>query len=658
MGVDLYQLGVSGLMTAQRQLSTTSHNINNADTVGYTRQRADQIVTEPLFEGGSYYGTGVQISDVKRIYNEFAYEEQLTAQTRYSYTGDLNSRLDGLDTSMSQGSSIVLGAMDQLYTAVNAVTDQPSDNGMRRMLLNQAGTTSTEIKSFQANLESQIGMLNSEIENAATEVTLLSKRIATLNQEIMASMNTGGQPNDLLDQRDQLVMELAEYTDVSTLQNPNNTISVFIGNGQMLVAETLPLSMKAVPSQFDPSKKELVLNNNNHDIALEEQVLGGKIQSIFEYRDNHLQGAINEVGLVILALSDTFNQQQSEGLDLNAMQGKNIFKDINDAVVSKARVLQDKKNTGNLASQVNITDVSKLTSDSYKLAYDGANYTLTNETTGDSSVLTEDLPVGSGLYSTNEGFQLQLNSGIPAAGDKFQIVPTRGASNNFAVVMSDTDHIAASSAVEVYADSNNVNTGKIEIAQVYDPVAAKTLVAAGDLTVEVLENPPGTTTYTVTDHTGTTIASGPYTTSPMSVDVPPAPATALFSIKLEGQLTGVAPNGPEKFTISDVYGAGNSQNMLAVAETQARSVIRGNMTLSEAMGSAASVVGSNASAAESSYEVADSLLEQSTARAQEISGVNLDEEASNLIRYQQAYQASSRIISTAQTLFDTLMQAV
>ncbi len=353
-----------------------------------------------------------------------------------------------------------------------------------------------------------------------------------------------------------------------------------------------------------------------------------------------------------MALSETLNQAQQSGLDLNQLQGTNIFSDINSPSMEQSRVLAFSANSGSLQAKVTITDVSKLPADSFQIKFDGSSYKMTNLT--DKSVTDLGVP-GAGTYSTGLGFDFIETSGTPNANDTFLIRPNENASANMALEMTNGDAFAASSAVYITPSDNNVSAGKVAIVNMYDPVNAR---AAMPMRIDVLENPTGTFTYTYTDSSGTTSAPIAYTPPSQKIDLPPSPATALFQIEITGSPSGVAPNAPEQFFIEDGYGVGNNENAFAMANTQDAGIINnGKQSFAQSVSITEASVGSTAKSVSLIADTAQALYTQAYNRNQQISGVNLDEEAANMLKYQQAYQAASQIISTASTIFDTLLAA-
>jgi flagellar hook-associated protein 1 FlgK len=663
MSVGLYQVGTSGLLSAQQQLATTGHNIANVNTEGYTRQRAEQNASLGFADGSNYVGTGTYIQDITRIYDQFSYKEQLINQSNLGNSDSLESRLTQLDQVMSTSGGALVTSIDELYKTFNSVADNPNDSGLRNIALTQAKTLSSDFNELSDNFDKMKASVNGEIEQVVNKISEISVELAKINETILHSqgIDQSGQPNDLLDKRDQLVNELSKYTSVNTITDQNGVMSVMVGQGTTLVAGITPLTIQVKAGDPDPLKTQLSLVGPNSSVAIDSSTLGGALGASFEFRDEHLVETGNEIDRLAMAISFTLNDSQASGLDLNAKQGANIFTDINTTALQQGRVSAPSSNGGDLQAKVNISDVSILPTDEFEVRYNGAIYTITNMNTGQS----EDLgAVGTGTHATSFGFDFIETSGTPANDDSFIIKPSHNSSALMNITLTDTNAIAASTAVDVAASTHNVSDGQVSISNVSDPEAARAYINSPNsgLTVDVYESAAGTFTYRVFDSANpppaATIATGSYLAGESAlVELPPG--TAAFQIEIKGNLVGSGTDAREEFTIGDAFGVGNGNNAVALAKTQEQGITNGNKeTFNQSLAISTSKVGAKASNATLVADTAQALFTQAFNRNQSTSGVNLDEEAANLLKFQQAYQAASQIISTANTIFDTILSAV
>jgi flagellar hook-associated protein 1 FlgK len=663
MTVSLYQSGVSGLLASQQQLATTGHNIANVNTDGYNRQRGEQNTSLGLNNGGNYIGAGTYIQDITRLYDQFSYKEQLLNQTNLGNADSLHGRLSQLDQIMSTSGNAVVGSIEQFYQALNGVADNPNDSGLRSIVLNQAEVLSSDFNELTEKFEKMTDAVNGEISQVVNKISSISHELAKINETILHSngLSQTGRPNDLLDKRDQLIGQLSEYTRVTTVEDDNGVMTIMIGQGTTLVAGTTPMTLQVNAGNPNPKKSQLSLVSGNSSVVLNGETLGGSLAASIEFRDQHLNQTRAEMDRLAMAISSTLNDNQASGLDLNGLQGANIFTDINSAQLQQGRVSEHAKNTGTTQAQVAINDVSLISTDEFEVRFDGADFTLYNLTSGVSENLGppgSGVPAGTHTPTTPDyGFSF-IETGTPVAGDTFAVVPTKNSAALMQTTLTDNNAIAASSAIAVTASTNNVSDGTVEITEVNNPVAAR----AYDITVDVYESAPNVFSYrvynTATPPPLPSITTGTYASGGSAlIDIPAV--NPAFQIKINGDLVGSGADARETFTLGDAFGVGNSNNAVVMAKTQEVGITNGGKeTFNQSLATSTSVVGSKASNAELSADTAQALFTQAYNRNQATSGVNLDEEAANLLKYQQAYQAASQIISTANTIFDTILAAV
>lgn len=665
MTVNLYQTGVSALNAAQQQLATTGHNIANVNTEGYSRQRVEQNSQLGQTYGGNYIGNGTYVSDITRIFDEFAYREQTITANQSSYSTKFNDKMTQLDSTMSTYGTSISNSINSYYSSLHTIADSPNDLTLRDMSLAQANSLVNDFHSMRSAFDSMEQSNAVEIEEIANRVTTISHEIASINEQIQGINSTNlGDANDLLDHRDILVNELNEYTTVNTLEDGNGVMTVMIGSGATLVAGTTALSMSVQIGRADPNDTTIILTGANGTFGLKTESVGGELGAMLAFREGELTRASNEMDLIAMGIASTINDSQSKGLDLDGLNGLEVFNDINESYDMEARVFSDRANTGTLQAQVRISDIGALTADEYSLDFDGVNYKLTNLSTGE---ITDPLPLTApGVYGTSDGFQFEELSGAASAGDTFILKPVQNGANNFSVALSDSSKIAASSAVSVTANETNISSGSVSISNVYDPEGARTLAGTTypSVTVDVWESASGVFDYRVFDSSNpppaAPLSSGSYTAgNSATVDLPPLPSTAVFQIEISGVHKGEGTDARETFIIENAFGESNGNNMLDMADTQnEKALAGGNSTFEQFLSSNISSVGSVAASSETIALTQFALSEQAQSRHQSVSGVNLDEEAANMLQFQQAYQASAKIIDVANTIFDTILASV
>jgi flagellar hook-associated protein 1 FlgK len=277
---------VSGLLAAQQQLATTGHNIANVNTEGYNRQRAEQNATLGINAGGNYLGTGTYIQDITRLYDQFSYKEQLMNQSNLGNADSLHASLTQLDQVMSTSGNAVIGSLEKFYQAMNGVADNPSDSGLRSIVINQTKILSNDFNELTNNFDKMTSAINNEISQVANKVSEISQELAKINDTILYSKNLSqnGQPNDLLDKRDQLIGELSEFTRVTTIEDVNGVMTVMIGQGTTLVAGITPMTLEVKSGVPDTHKTTLNLVSGSSAVALNATSIGGSLDASFEFR--------------------------------------------------------------------------------------------------------------------------------------------------------------------------------------------------------------------------------------------------------------------------------------------------------------------------------------------------------------------------------------
>ena len=630
MATNIFGIGITGLQAAQAGLITAGHNISNANTPGYTRQQVDFSNKIPLGTGNGFFGNGVDIVTVHRLYSQFLSNEVLTASTQSNSLDAYYSQIQQLDNLLADPSAGLSPALQDFFTAVQGVATTPNVPSSRQALLSSAEALKSRFQVINQRLTDLREGINEDVSASAQEISNFATQIADLNERIIVARSaTGGQPpNDLLDQRDRLVADLNKDIRATAVVQDDGAYNVFIGSGQPLVAGTLSYSLTTLRDPFDPAQITIGYRTPSGIVQLPEGTLsGGKLGGLLAFRSEALDPAQNALGRVAITLAQTFNAQHQLGQDLNGQLGTDLFS------IGSPQVNSNLNNTGNavIAAAFDATNVGGLTVSNYRVSYDGANYTLTRL----SDSTTQSFAA---FPQTVDGFTLSLSSGTAAAGDTFLIRPTVAGAPTFGVAITDPAKIAAAAPVRTAQGVANTGTGKI---------------SAG--TVDSLDpnlQQPVTITFT---SAATFDVTGTGTGNPTGVSY-----TAGQNITFNGwtlQISG-APAAGDTFSIGpNPGGSGDNRNALALASLQTAKILNGGTASYQgAYASLVSQVGTQTRQVQVSSAAQAAVLEQTQTAQQSYSGVNLDEEAANLIRFQHAYQASGKVLQIASTLFDTLLQ--
>ncbi|MEO8007895.1 MAG: flagellar hook-associated protein FlgK, partial [Betaproteobacteria bacterium] len=408
MATNIFGIGISGLQAAQAGLITAGHNISNASTAGFTRQQVDFTNAVPLATGEGFFGNGVDIVTVQRVYSRFLTNEARTASTQSSLLDSYYSQIQQLDNLLADPSAGLSPALQEFFTAVQGVATTPNVASSRQALLSSAQALQSRFQVIDQRLTDLRDGVNSDVSSTAQEISNFATQIAELNQRIIVARSaTGGQPpNDLLDQRDRLVADLNKDIRATVVVQDDGAYNVFIGSGQPLVAGTLAFSLATLRDPLDPSKLTIGYRTPSGIVQLPEATLdGGRLGGLLAFRSQALDPAQNALGRVAITLAQTVNAQHALGQDLNGQLGTALFS------IGTPAVNSNLNNTGNavIAGAFDATNVGGLTASNYRLSYDGSNFTLMRLNDNTSQTFA--------TFPQNvDGFTLSLASGAAAAG--------------------------------------------------------------------------------------------------------------------------------------------------------------------------------------------------------------------------------------------------
>lgn len=616
--------GTTALLAFQRALATVSHNVANINTEGYSRQQVTFATATPTKTGSNYVGNGTQITDIARIGDQLATSRLLDSTGELARLQQLSSLADRVDALFSDSATGLSGQWSDFFDAVSGLSSDASSTTNRQSLLDSASSLVTRFK----QLNNQLDSLNTEVNNgllsATSEVNRLTSQIAKLNGQI-GSTDTASP--DLLDQRDQLISELVSYTGGTAVTQDGGSINVYTTGGQALVVGTTASTLTTVADPYQPSRLQVALQTQGGTVTLGSSSLGGQMGGLLEFRSSVLDPTAAELGRIATGLATSFNEQHSAGVDLYGNLGGDFFS------LAAPSVTGNSGNTGSASFSASVEDLSQLDGQNLILKFDGSQWTASRADTGASVAMT-----GSGTASDPfmvNGVALQV-SGSAAAGDKFLLQPTANAISGLSVAITDTSRIAAATPVSASADLANLGSGTISNVQVTDASDEDLLASATIAFIDADQ-------YTID-------GEGPYTyTAGQTI------SANGWSLTLDG-----APAAGDSFTVAPT-GAGSSDNgnMLALAGVEDLKAFNGGtITLNGAVSGLTTSIGSAASQASYAAEAQQVIQTAAQDARDSVSGVNLDEEAADMLRLQQAYQAASQLISTADTMFQSILSAI
>lgn len=635
---DMLSTGVTGLLAFQKALSTISHNISNATTPGYSRQTANLMSNpgEPTANG--WVGNGVNVASITRAYDSFLTSQVLSANGNYNQlntVGTLANDINNLFADPSTGLSASLQAFSQ---ALQTMANAPSQGTARAAVLNQAQTMISQFKAFSGSLGQLDSQVSSQLNAETGSISTLAGSIATVNQQILSSRSQSQQvPNDLLDQRDQLITQLSQHVGVNTVTQSDGTISVFIGNGQPLVVGVNAATLTTGPDAFNANQLNVFLTSSSGKVDVTPAISGGTVGGLLQFKQQMLDPAHNALGQAAVTLANLVNAQNRMGLDQTGAPGADLLG------VGGPRVLSSNANQGAATVTAAVTasvsgdpaDLGALTASDYYLNYDGSNWSLVDTASGASSSLTAS---GSGPVTlTGAGLTFTVN-GAASAGDRFLVQPTSQAVVGLTLLTSDPSKVAAAAPLLTAAAATNTGNATIDEGSV--PAMASWVRANYTLAFTSASN------YTITGTNGAT-TSGTYTSgTPISFNG--------FTVTLNG-----TPAAGDSFSINDnANGAGDNRNAQKLAAVLNSKVLgNGTQSLATVVAAYVGTVGLQTNQAQSGASAQQTVLSSAQTAQQSVAGVNLDEEAANLVRFQQAYAAAAQVIKVADQLFQSLINA-
>jgi len=629
---DLLSTSVSGLLAFQEALDTTSQNVTNVDTTGYSVETTNLSEAQGQSLGTGYVGGGVEVSGITRAYDELLAAQVRSSQASYSSFNTFATQAAQIDNMLSASGTGLTTTLQNFVNALQTVANSPSSTAQRQALLSDAQALTQQLQSYDSQISQYSSDVESQISTSVSQVNSLASNIATLNQQIAAA-GSGQSPNQLLDQRDADIDQLSQYVNVNTVAESNGALDVFIGNGQPLVLGDAAQQLTTTPDPYDASSLNISLVGSGGATAnITSEISGGTLGGLLAAKTQILDPAQNALGLISVGLSTLVNQQQQSGMDLTGAQGQAMFS------IGAVETLPDASNTGSSTLAVTRTNLGALTSDDYQLQYSGGAWQLSDTTTGQAVTMT-------GTGTSTDPFQAAgisiTVSGTPANGDSYLIRPTAGATAGLAVQLTNPAQIAAASLIQATAGTGNTGTAQVSAAGVTDP----STYTPGTYTIAFTS----ATAYQVKNGAGTVVSSGTYTSG-----------TPITFNGAQVTLSGTPANG-DTFTVSpnSATNSGDNSNMFAMIDALSSSALVGGTTsLSGAANNLVSQIGVVTQQAQANASAQQTVNQSAVDARSNVSGVNLDEEAANMLQYQQAYQACAQMIQTSSTVFNSLITAI
>lgn len=683
MADSLLNIGKTAVLANSRLLNTTGNNIANINTPGYVRQRTTFVAEQ--------FGLGVGQGTTERLVNEFTQKQLRRDTTNAAYSSQYLAEANRLDALFSNAANSIATGMNNLFQQIQTANNDPTQLSNRQLVIGTSQSLLDQFKSMSTLIADQEQFLNQQLDANVSEVNDLISQIATYNNDIVSygSSSSRPVPLDLLDRRDSAILKLAEYVDIQTVNSNSGEKLVFMASGQALVVERGEFNLFSLRGEPDPNDRVIQLtlqSNNDVRIELDAKGVGGKIGALTDYRLQVVNPVQRQLGQLALTLADSMNTQNKLGLTLNGTIGQDLFR------LPAAQGLSFSTNSANARVSVSIEpgESGKLPPNDFLLeVIDANNIRLTplddmgnpitanakniNSPTGISGVFNSADVADGDLY----GLQLQVDAAV--AGDRFVLKPLNAAARSMQMATNRAEDVALAGPLRGDFTAANLGNGRIEGVKIFS--TNPTSSAFTGLPTPPLDNGPYTVTFqgqnasndfvfNITGDDGTLLGQASFNSNNFNnvLENTGGPPSLKDTLGFDFNITGV-PRPGDTFTIAfNENGFNDNRNGLELSALQNASLVRRNpepfgagvnqYSLNQSYATMVGNIGERTRQARTADEANTAILEQTTLWYESLSGVNLDEEAADLVRFQQSYAAAAKILATSQTVFDTLLQAV
>ncbi|UTV98775.1 flagellar hook-associated protein FlgK [Marinomonas rhizomae] len=654
MGSSLYSIGLSGLQSSNARINTTGQNTSNVDTEGYSRQRTD-TTSSPV--------GGVVLRDTSRLVDNFVSSQVRADTSTFSYYDAYQSMISTSDNLLAEDSISLNTYLNKSFDALQTVNNDPTSASLRQLAHSSLQNLVQQYHVLSGVVSDQEGLVDEQLSSSLEDLNAITSKISNLNRQILQQEGLSISPaNELRDQQELLAKDLSKYLDINAQFNDKGLMTIQLANGQPLVMDQYPTEVIVRPNPLQPKKIDLVVSFGDYEVGLKTQGLGGSVGGLIDYRSEFSVYADRTLGQHAIALADAMNTQNKKGIDGNGEFGKNLFSLGKINVYSSADNIHKTKNIS-----VRVTDgqSAKITKDTYELTRtDDSNFSIKKfdvngkstekSITFDPSALTKD---SDGYVKLEElGIDLRLaDINEIDSDDVFRFTPTEGAAAGLSLFAKNGEALALSTPIGVNTSSDNLSDAKISLTSVTNTNPESSAFSSEGALYpsaphEIYFTSPSS--YVVRDSSGIEVASVSNVTQYTKLlEQAGLSDEAGFDVSVSSK-----PHRGDVFTMStDNLGVSDNFNGLALADLQNKSLVAGKATLMKSFSGFISYVGSKTAEIEGHADASKIVMDESVARRDRLSAVSLDEEAVNLLKYQQSYSASAQVVTAARTTFETLL---
>jgi len=676
MSFDLLNIGKEGILAHQQSLQTTSKNINNANTPSYVRERTHYIESQ--------YG-GLEQVRVERMIDQFTTRQLRTDTSNVAFYEANLEQAEQLDSLLGDSTTNIASTVESFFNTMQDANNDPGSVTARQLVIAEADAMVTKFGDFSGYLDDQKQIINDRLKLSTDRINSLASNIGELNKRIATSNqrnSENGDINALLNKRDEQLLQLSELVEFQTVEAKNGAVTVNLQNGQPLILEDGRFNAVAVKSNPNTERLELALQKRNStgDVSqffVDTKEVGGSVGGYLDYRDKVLMPTQQRLGQLAVRIADSLNTQNQKGMDLDNQLGQKLF----DLKRTEASGFPNDKNTGNQSVSVSVLEGNSKSfpSENIEIGYEnGQYYAVPVETDGRQADGAEKITFNGAANSSVDieelGITVNLGGGTPDEGDSFLVKPAESAASEIELIIRRPEDLALASPVRTINDIDNQGAAEVELSQVNVPddfynASGDGLLATSPAEVEVVAVNGDQYDVRLNDANGNQIGDTLTTSNLDNIiqqvydgTMPAITTEPDYDINVVGE-----PAAGDSYRIEyNRNGFDDNSNGQKLTELQRQQLVRRDggeeadptMTFNESYGRLVSDVGSRVSQNRVLRDSAEAVKGQTEALYESKSGVNLEEEAANLIQYQQAYTASARIISTSQTIFDTLLRSL
>lgn len=638
-------IGINSLLATKTAISTTSQNIANATTPFYSRRQV--TFAESLFN------SGVHISDVSRVFDNVANNDLLDKTSVAAQYSSYYDSISDFEKTLDNDQTNITKYLQDTYNAAQGLTALSGSIQSRNGFMSQMQNLASRMKSMSDEILQKKSVLNDSIRSAVTQTNEILTQVGQLNNQIAALQE--GERDTLLDHRNSLLHDLAGYMNFTIANEDNDGISLSLSNGISVVTAS---SVRLLSTQDDSEDATLLKINIDNGftgvIDISSFITGGSLGGMVNLRQGSYDKSDQGLGRLALVISDLFNQQNKLGADMYGDLGANIFNDINDATLTSTRISANSNNTGSGTFSLNIDDITQLELTNYRVTFTSAtDYTISR--TDDGTSVTSGTIASYPHTASFDGMTMTISAGTFSTGDKFLIKPYQGAGSSCQLTVTDPRKIALAFPVEATKSLSNLGTGSIRVDDVTDTTTTDFTTASNQLSPPIRIEFITDTSFQLVNATTSAVIEGPIAYDPNAgIDV--FPTAGSYDPGYRVSLSGTIKAGDQFNIAYNSNTVGDNSNAIKFTGLYTQQIVEGSMTMNEAYMALASDVSLKTNTANSQLTSSNILKDQAEKRFYAVSGVDSKEELTNLMNYQQSYQASAQIIQSAKYVFETLMQ--